>query len=134
MSLGEHRIRAGSEIRPKGSHPVDLVVVGEGEQTLVEALTLLSEDGNRREALKGVNGLAFLEGEGAVVRTPARSHCAQLDALPLGSTQDGGRWAWLGAVIADAPFTSYLVGQQTACSARSCGLLVDGGSACTLRL
>jgi radical SAM superfamily enzyme YgiQ (UPF0313 family) len=83
-----------------GCHPVDLVVVGEGEQTLVEALPLLLEDRNDPEAWKNVNGLAFREWESEVMRTPARSHCAQLDTLPLPARDlidvEAYRRAWRG--------------------------------------
>jgi radical SAM superfamily enzyme YgiQ (UPF0313 family) len=59
--------------------PVDFVAIGEGEETLVELLKSLLAGG---EGLETVKGLAFRR-SGAIVRTPPRRHCTDLDALPL---------------------------------------------------
>lgn len=66
-----------------GEHPVDMVVVGEGEQTLLELLPRLLGDAPRSEALAGIDGLAFLDRDGQMVSTAPRQHCADLDSLPL---------------------------------------------------
>ena len=68
-----------------GRRPIDLAVVGEGEQTLTEVLPLLLDAGQgpRYEELSQVAGLAFLDADGRLVTTPARQHCTNLDSLPL---------------------------------------------------
>ncbi|MEE8390850.1 MAG: radical SAM protein [Anaerolineae bacterium] len=68
-----------------GIHPVDLVVVGEGEATLLELLPLLllSEDRLMEHDLDLVKGLAYLSEEGRVVVTPSRPLINDLDSLPL---------------------------------------------------
>jgi radical SAM superfamily enzyme YgiQ (UPF0313 family) len=65
-----------------GRKPVDLVVVGEGEETLLEVLPHLM-GGKPVDGLGGVAGLAFLGVRGNMIQTPARRHCADLDSLPL---------------------------------------------------
>jgi hypothetical protein len=70
-------------------HPhVDVVVHGEGEATLTEALARLGEAGapdrddpDRLACLEGVGGLSFRLGD-RVVRGPKRSRVADLDAIP----------------------------------------------------
>ncbi|MGC9333704.1 MAG: cobalamin-dependent protein, partial [Anaerolineae bacterium] len=69
--------------RPDGEHPVDLVVVGEGEQTLLELLPRLLDEEPWGEALRVIDGLAFLDSDGQVVSTAPRKHCADLDNLAL---------------------------------------------------
>jgi radical SAM superfamily enzyme YgiQ (UPF0313 family) len=66
-----------------GSRPVDLVVVGEGEQTLLEVLPLLLDGRSATDRLAEIPGLAFLDDGGQVISTPARTHCQDLDSLPL---------------------------------------------------
>ncbi len=63
-----------------GVRPVDLVVVGEGEETLLELLPLLSDD---PEGVASVEGLAYLDEEDHVVVTPSRALRPDLDSLPL---------------------------------------------------
>ncbi len=62
-------------------HGADIVVIGEGEQTL-QALVELSA-ANRLVAgeLGSVAGIAFLDG-GDLVKTPARAQISDLDSLP----------------------------------------------------
>lgn len=63
-------------------HPeVDLVVLGEGEQTLLELLTAF-ENG---KAMATVPGLV-VRSQGAIVRTPQRSAWPDLDQLPFPAT------------------------------------------------
>jgi anaerobic magnesium-protoporphyrin IX monomethyl ester cyclase len=69
--------------RSNGEHPVDMVVVGEGEQTLLELLPLLLAGEQRGESLLDINGLAFLDAGGQVLCTGPRQHCADLDSLAL---------------------------------------------------
>lgn len=56
----------------------DVVVVGEGEQTLEELLPRLALGRD----LSSVNGIAYKAADGSVVRTPARALLPDLDALP----------------------------------------------------
>lgn len=59
----------------------DVVVIGEGEETLRELLPALAKSGTHR--LHAVSGIAFVGETGRVVRTPERSRLADLDALPF---------------------------------------------------
>lgn len=58
----------------------DIVVIGEGEQTLEELLPILSA--RRFERLSTVSGIAFKDADGTVRRTPARALLQDLDMLP----------------------------------------------------
>jgi radical SAM superfamily enzyme YgiQ (UPF0313 family) len=69
--------------RSNGDWPIDVVVVGEGEQTLLELLPILVEDGLAGEQLAQVKGLAYRNGDGQTITTPDRTHCADLDSLPM---------------------------------------------------
>ncbi len=59
---------------------IDVVVHGEGEQTIVELMQLLMEPGH--QDLRPIPGLSFLEGE-EVLFTGHRKLLADLDALPF---------------------------------------------------
>jgi len=59
-------------------HEIDIVVRGEGEQTLTDLLGALEE----KKPLSTVNGIAFRHA-GKVVHTPDRPLLSDLDALPL---------------------------------------------------
>jgi anaerobic magnesium-protoporphyrin IX monomethyl ester cyclase len=58
----------------------DVVVIGEGEETLAELLPALARSGAHR--LQGIAGTIFRDEEGAVVRNPERAQIADLDTLP----------------------------------------------------
>jgi len=58
----------------------DAVVLGEGEVTLVELLTRLSERGPH--ALHGIPGVVFTDEHGAVIENQPREQIGDLDALP----------------------------------------------------
>ncbi len=58
----------------------DVVVIGEGEETLAELLPVLRDRGPRE--LHGVAGTAFRDEEGQVVTNPARPQISDLDSLP----------------------------------------------------
>jgi radical SAM superfamily enzyme YgiQ (UPF0313 family) len=58
----------------------DVVVVGEGEETLAELLPALDQRGAHR--LHGVAGTLFRDEDGRVVRNPERAQIRDLDALP----------------------------------------------------
>jgi anaerobic magnesium-protoporphyrin IX monomethyl ester cyclase len=61
-------------------HGADVVVVGEGEETLAELLPALAAKGPHR--LHGVLGTAFRDEHGLVVTNPPRPQIADLDSLP----------------------------------------------------
>jgi len=58
----------------------DVVVFGEGEETMLELLAALDERGAHR--LHGLCGTAFRDESGAVVTNPDRAQIPDLDALP----------------------------------------------------
>ena len=58
----------------------DVVVTGEGEETLAELLPALGARGPHR--LHGISGTVFRDEEGRIVRNPERAQIADLDALP----------------------------------------------------
>ena len=62
---------------------IDVVVLGEGEETFTELLDCAS-----RDEWLGVAGLAFLDGDGAVHRTAARPRSTELDQLPVRARRD----------------------------------------------
>ncbi|MFC2037180.1 B12-binding domain-containing radical SAM protein [Chloroflexota bacterium] len=66
-----------------GSQPVDMAVVGEGEQTLLELLPLLLNGERNDEPLQKIAGLAYLDADDHFVSTAARRHCADLESLAL---------------------------------------------------
>jgi radical SAM superfamily enzyme YgiQ (UPF0313 family) len=58
----------------------DVVIIGEGEETLVELLPALDAAGPHR--LHGILGTVFRDEAGTVVTNPARPQIADIDALP----------------------------------------------------
>jgi radical SAM superfamily enzyme YgiQ (UPF0313 family) len=58
----------------------DIIVAGEGEQTLEELLPHLARYGLGK--LHSVAGIAFLDGDGQLVRTPPRPQLSDLSGLP----------------------------------------------------
>lgn len=56
--------------------PIDLIVMGEGEETFQQVL-----DNPGRDNWANINGLAFLD-QGDIVKTPERARRLDLDALP----------------------------------------------------
>ncbi|MGD8466378.1 MAG: radical SAM protein [Anaerolineae bacterium] len=83
-----------------GRQPVDVVVVGEGEETLLELLPALLNGEPNREHLAKMKGVAFLDTDGTLISTPARDHCTQLDTLPFPARDmldiEAYRRAWRG--------------------------------------
>ncbi len=57
----------------------DVVVLGEGEETMPQLLQTLQSHGD----LAGVDGIAFRDGTGAVVRTRARQRTLACDDVPI---------------------------------------------------
>jgi len=62
------------------SHGIDVIVVGEGEQTLAELLPALYAKGPHR--LEDVNGVWFRNEDGRIVETTARDQIDDIDSLP----------------------------------------------------
>jgi radical SAM superfamily enzyme YgiQ (UPF0313 family) len=62
------------------AHGADVVVVGEGEETMAELLPALAKHGPHR--LHGVAGVVFRDETGAVVHNPERTQIPDLDSLP----------------------------------------------------
>jgi anaerobic magnesium-protoporphyrin IX monomethyl ester cyclase len=69
--------------REDGIHPVDVVVVGEAEDTILELLPLLLSGEASEEALGAVSGMAYRSASGAPVTTPRRPLIEDIDHLPL---------------------------------------------------
>ena len=83
--------RAGSNVVLGGPEPAsyvqeyldrgaDVIVVGEGEATLAELLPRLAKDGPHR--LDGIQGIAYRDESGSVVRAMPRPYIPALDSLP----------------------------------------------------
>ena len=69
-----------------GNAAVDVAVLGEGEQTLLELLTVLRDHGaawRQPQRLAAVKGIAYRDEAGRVCTTPARPFLDDLDALPF---------------------------------------------------
>ncbi len=62
------------------SHGADVIVEGEGEQTMAELIPALAERGPHR--LHGVAGTVFRDEDGRMVKNPARDQIADIDSLP----------------------------------------------------
>lgn len=60
---------------------VDAVVVGEGEETLLELVK--TWENNQRKSFDSVNGIAFINQKGEFVLTKKRDYIKDLDSLPL---------------------------------------------------
>ncbi len=60
-------------------NPVDIVCMGEGEETVKELVKTLEEGGD----LSKVRGICYKDGKGGVHRTPVREPISDLDKLPL---------------------------------------------------
>lgn len=64
----------------------DVLVVGEGEETMLELVTFYSaenKDGIDEKILSGISGIAFLNSENKVQTSPARALLKEMDSLPL---------------------------------------------------
>jgi len=65
--------------------PVDIIVMGEGEQTMLELCNAFAAKGE----VRGIDGIAFLD-EGKLLKTAARKRILELDALPMPLWEDLG--------------------------------------------
>ncbi len=77
---GEH-ITAEPEYSLKACPGLRCGVLGEGEETIVDLMGALATD----RPLATVAGLAMLDGQGRLVRTPARNRIRNVDEIPLPS-------------------------------------------------
>lgn len=73
---GQHFV--GENIRAALENDVDYVVIGEGEETIQDLLTVIQEEGDP----ESVPGIAFLRDDEVVVTSP-REPITDFDALPL---------------------------------------------------
>lgn len=64
-------------------HGVDLLVVGEGEETMAALAALSPADLSDLLVLAGIAGLAYSDGDGEPAFTAARAHLPKLDDLPV---------------------------------------------------
>ena len=62
------------------SFGADILVIGEGEQSLLEILHSTTQADKNRASIAGI---AFRDSQGKVVRTPKRSHLKNIDELPM---------------------------------------------------
>lgn len=85
----------------QGLFPIDVVVVGEGEDTILELLPPLLAGEDPATALGDTKGVAYRDATGRVVQTPRRPLIADVDRLPFPARDlldlDQYRQAWLGA-------------------------------------
>lgn len=75
------------------AEPVDFVVVGEGEETILEVCNKLSEDKNY--SLKGIKGVVFKEAS-AIIVNERRELIKDLDSLPIPNRKllESPSYAW----------------------------------------
>jgi len=76
--LGGHHATILAEETLQTTPEIDVIVRGEGEQTIVDLVRVLEEEGD----LKGVKGISYRDGT-AVKSTPARPPIQDLDSLPF---------------------------------------------------
>jgi anaerobic magnesium-protoporphyrin IX monomethyl ester cyclase len=76
-------------------HGAHVVVIGEGEQTVLEVLDRLATGGPH--LLQGVSGTVFRDASGQTIRNSPRPHFSNLDALPFPAREMIDMEAYLGA-------------------------------------
>ena len=64
------------------SNGIDIVVRGEGEETIRELVEVIEKYGSSEEVLKKVRGIAFKNKEGKVITTQLRNYILDLDKVP----------------------------------------------------
>jgi anaerobic magnesium-protoporphyrin IX monomethyl ester cyclase len=70
------------QYQAQGIHPVDVVTVGEAEETIAELMPLLLQSGPGR-SLQDVQGLAYRDATGELVTTGRRPLIDNVDHIPL---------------------------------------------------
>lgn len=80
----------------------DYLIIGEGEQTILELFRCLENDGNLEE----VNGIGYCNSEGKHVLTKAREAIKDLDSLPYPDYEGFGIDTYLDHIVAsnNAPY------------------------------
>ncbi|MFA5124389.1 MAG: radical SAM protein [Patescibacteria group bacterium] len=81
--IGGHHLSTAPEETLKLYPKFDLGIIGEGERTLVELLSILSQNGLSKDQLRQVNGLIFKSDvSDEFIITAPRARIIDLDALP----------------------------------------------------
>lgn len=80
---------------------IDYIVIGEGEETIVDLCKVISE--NKKQQIPGVRGIVYRE-NGQIKRTPPRPLIHDLDRLPFPDRALGNRSNYTGR--SDTIFTS----------------------------
>jgi radical SAM superfamily enzyme YgiQ (UPF0313 family) len=84
-AIGSHVVVGGPDpanyLEEYLSRGADVIVIGEGELTLEELVPHLVQHGTRR--LSAIQGIAYRDDSGAIVRTEPRPMIADLDAQPF---------------------------------------------------
>jgi len=77
-------ILGGPEVRHHAEnflrHGTDVIVIGEGEQTMLDLCKFFSREENSQSEIEGI---AFLNEKNEMVRTPSRSNLRHIDELPF---------------------------------------------------
>jgi anaerobic magnesium-protoporphyrin IX monomethyl ester cyclase len=104
----------------------DVVVIGEGEETMRELVSVWSAGGN----IVGVAGIAFRDADGKVVRTPARPLIPKLDDLPIPKREAVDLAPYLDAWRAHHGANAVSISTMRGCpyTCRWCSRAVYGGS------
>ena len=66
----------------KNNKAIDIVAIGEGEETMVELVDSIYEKGMDTDVLSKVKGIAFRKGQDDIVVTQGREYIQDLDSLP----------------------------------------------------
>ncbi len=106
----------------------DVLVIGEGEQTLLELITAIQV--SPAKSLERIHGLAFINGEGRIIQTPARQRFRNLDELPFPNRKKINFQFYLQAWRAFHGFTSLSLYTQRGCpyTCRWCSTPIYGQS------
>ena len=87
--IGIPVVAGGSHVNPLPeealAHGVDIIVIGEGERTIVELADYFCGNRNNIEA---INGLCFKDDHGSVRRTAPRSLIQDIDEIPFPAFED----------------------------------------------
>jgi radical SAM superfamily enzyme YgiQ (UPF0313 family) len=71
------------EHQDNGSRSIQIAVIGEGEETILALMPFVLNDHKTNSELQSVNGLAYIDAQGKIVRTPDRAHLKNVDSLPF---------------------------------------------------
>lgn len=106
----------------------DVVVIGEGEKTLLELIK--AYQASPAESLENINGLAFIHDKGGIVQTPPRERFRSLDELPFPNRKKIDFQPYLQTWRAFHGFTSLSLYTERGCpyTCRWCSTPVFGQS------